>query len=398
MAGSSTSTELRNPNSFPAGDDPRVPTRVLGDPANWSPGVWYVRRPGGYVASEDQDPKNNVDSGIFVQWDGHVWQIYGAGPSDFPGTSTDTTPINYVQEQRLDDGTVLTTALYPPGAEFTVPPGAYQIPTDNGTIVLSRSDGQDATPPGKEAPEPPAGDAGNSTPPPADSAPADPQLPTDDTTGTEAGTDGGAENGDAGGGDIEGGGGGGGDIEGGGGGGGDIEGGGGGGGDIEGGGGGGGEACFVGSTPVRMADGTTRPIANIAAGDRVMTAQGKSAVVWRVDANTVRDTVDIRLSTGERITTTENHRFGTSSGAFVSAARMSLASPFTSGATAERKAVAPSGITRQRVPPTRMYNLSLVGGDTFLVGTSGIVTHLMKENPRPGEDDEGDDLVAGSQA
>ena len=86
-----------------------------------------------------------------------------------------------------------------------------------------------------------------------------------------------------------------------------------------GGGGGGGGGCFTGNMLVLMADGTEKPIANIFAGEMVMSFDTEtnklvSAKVDDVMVPRICDIYEIKLSNGKVIETTSEHPFRTADG------------------------------------------------------------------------------------
>lgn len=78
---------------------------------------------------------------------------------------------------------------------------------------------------------------------------------------------------------------------------------------------GGDPGCFVASTPISLADGTTKPIAEVEIGDEVK-AFGEDGVIEnkKVVNKKVHDSLDTVLL--NEVTTTLDHRFLTSSGEF----------------------------------------------------------------------------------
>lgn len=79
-----------------------------------------------------------------------------------------------------------------------------------------------------------------------------------------------------------------------------------------------GGGCFVGSTPVLMADGTERPIAAIATGDAVMAFDGVGKLEpRRVIKTWVHDEMEVLELAGVRCTAP--HRFLTEDGGYVPA-------------------------------------------------------------------------------
>jgi len=85
---------------------------------------------------------------------------------------------------------------------------------------------------------------------------------------------------------------------------------------------GGGCYCFASGTQVRLSNGTTKPIENMAVGDVVLTVNEKTGLtetkeVFEVHQNTVEESeqlLELELENGEKILVTDNHEFMTKRG------------------------------------------------------------------------------------
>ncbi|MFN3077130.1 MAG: hypothetical protein ABT940_09670 [Alphaproteobacteria bacterium] len=133
--------------------------------------------------------------------------------------------------------------------------------------------------------------------------------------------------------------------------------------------------CFAGATPVRMADGTEKPIADIVAGDNVMAFDGFGALtparVARV--HDFGEAEVVRLEAGGRtIEVTPLHRFLTGDGSFKSLAHFGaddrlVAADGTVGGSAR----VTGGTSRARI-----YNLTVENMHTYVA--AGLRVHNTK--------------------
>ncbi len=73
-------------------------------------------------------------------------------------------------------------------------------------------------------------------------------------------------------------------------------------------------ACFTAGTPVLLADGTSKPIEDIDVGDKVTaydpdTGRAEARDVVRTFVHHDVPTYDVTLTSGEKVTTTQEHPF-----------------------------------------------------------------------------------------
>ncbi|MCX6928592.1 MAG: polymorphic toxin-type HINT domain-containing protein, partial [Verrucomicrobia bacterium] len=150
---------------------------------------------------------------------------------------------------------------------------------------------------------------------------------------------------------------------------------------------GGGGGCFVAGTPVIMADGTTKPIEKVAAGDRVLsrdevTGELAAKRVWRTWVHSVPATLLLRFGENQEIETTREHRFYVINRGFVSAGHL------TSGDTLRiytGMGVRVTG-TEPHKHSTTVYNLGVEPFQTYFVGEAGLWVHNMKVEGDSGGD------------
>ncbi|MFN8074620.1 MAG: polymorphic toxin-type HINT domain-containing protein [Kineosporiaceae bacterium] len=137
-------------------------------------------------------------------------------------------------------------------------------------------------------------------------------------------------------------------------------------------------ACsFAASTPVLLADGTTKPIADVRAGDRVLatdpeTGEQGGRAVREVFAH--EDTlVDLELDDGTVLTTTADHPFWS-----VTDRRFERADELDADEevlTASGARVGVRGLRPATEPRGTAYNLSVEGIHTYHVGTDRVLVH-----------------------
>ena len=146
-------------------------------------------------------------------------------------------------------------------------------------------------------------------------------------------------------------------------------------------GGGEGPGCFIGDTPVLMADGLTKPIRSIGPGDRVMArdektgATGAGAVV-RTFRHSVAETLILRLESGEMVETTAVHRFAGLKGRFVGAGELRPGDSLSTH-NGNEQGVRVISIEPRSAPAT-VYNLSVEQFQTFFVGNAELWVHNRK--------------------
>lgn len=137
------------------------------------------------------------------------------------------------------------------------------------------------------------------------------------------------------------------------------------------------KACsFIGGTAVLMADGTKKPIKDVAVGDKVMATDPETGeqVAKTVEHVFVHeDTVIDLIVDGEIISTTEDHPFWS-----VTDQKFVRADDLAGGEqvlAAEGRLITVTGLERGSARKAVAYNLSVKGIHTFHVGTSEILVH-----------------------
>jgi len=151
------------------------------------------------------------------------------------------------------------------------------------------------------------------------------------------------------------------------------------------------DGCFIAGTPVQMADGSTKPIERVKAGDWVKSRDPKTGVTEakRVLQTTVRQTgavltlslTDAKTGHQEQITTTGEHPFYVDGKGFVKAGDLGIG---TSIVTRAGPALTLSHVTWAQSGPAgaglrlgqaaagyTVYNLIVEGDHTYFVGTTG---------------------------
>jgi RHS repeat-associated protein len=134
--------------------------------------------------------------------------------------------------------------------------------------------------------------------------------------------------------------------------------------------------CFVAGTPIAMADGSSKPIEEVKAGDQVASrdeATGKTAVkeVKQTFERQANATVVLEFSDGERIETTKEHPFYVQGKGFVKAGELGIG---TSIVTRAGPAVAVTKIEVKEQPAT-VYNFEVVDFHTYFVGSGQLWVH-----------------------
>ncbi|MFD7022710.1 polymorphic toxin-type HINT domain-containing protein [Promicromonospora sukumoe] len=136
-------------------------------------------------------------------------------------------------------------------------------------------------------------------------------------------------------------------------------------------------ASFAGSTPVLMADGTRKPIRDVRPGDDVQATDPVSGVSGPrrvLDTFVHRDAlVDLRLAGGEKITTTADHPFWSSSHHTFEDAK-DLA-PGEKVLSANGTELAVAGIDAGAIREGAAYNLAVLGLHTYHVGEAEVLVH-----------------------
>jgi RHS repeat-associated protein len=139
--------------------------------------------------------------------------------------------------------------------------------------------------------------------------------------------------------------------------------------------------CFVAGTPILMADGTSKPIEEVRAGDKVLSRSedGKQFGAKTVSETYVRKgvpTLKVHLSSGQVIETTQEHPFYVDGEGFVPAGRLSVGTSIVTRVSSSGKTRGgtwySSRITRIEATGTRqtVYNCQVQGFHTYFVGTA----------------------------
>jgi hypothetical protein len=163
--------------------------------------------------------------------------------------------------------------------------------------------------------------------------------------------------------------------------------------------------CFVAGTPVTMADGSTKPIEQVKAGDHVQSRpqedaanqseQGdvnktkvrtQTAKVARTFVHEQAIILKLHLESGETITTTPGHPFAVEGKGFISAGRLAIGNAIVTRAGPPVKVV---GIEHP-VETATVYNFEVEGTHTYFVGNTngGLWVHnqsqlLLPRGPSP---------------
>jgi Pretoxin HINT domain len=145
--------------------------------------------------------------------------------------------------------------------------------------------------------------------------------------------------------------------------------------------------CFIGDTPVLMADGVTKRIDAVAIGDRVMARDEKTGLVAvgaidRVFRHHVAETLLLKTDEGEVVETTAEHRFASEKRGFVSAGQLR---PGDRLLTHNDRAVAVVS-TGTRSAEVTVYNLSVDRFQTFFIGGARLWVHNLKDSEPPPEE------------
>ncbi len=146
----------------------------------------------------------------------------------------------------------------------------------------------------------------------------------------------------------------------------------------------GGGACFLGGTPVVLADGTRLPIEQIPLGTLVVAQDPDSGDVsaqpaTRTFTHHVRSTLLLHLSDGTTLHTTRQHRFFVPEHGFLAAGRLS---PGMSVVTLSNQYLTILGSTPVEIDAT-VYNLEIAHAHTYFVGQQGVWVHNEKIDDPP---------------
>ena len=156
--------------------------------------------------------------------------------------------------------------------------------------------------------------------------------------------------------------------------------------------------CFTGETPVQMADGTTKPISEVRAGDRV---KSRDPQTGREEAKTITATIkrlapavvtvsltDAKTGKTEALTCTPEHPLFVTGRGWMEAGSLGIGSSLVSRAG---PALTVQGVTWKRdtaeqlaarggVGNMPVYNLTVEGDHTSFVGTTGGGTWVHNAN------------------
>jgi hypothetical protein len=142
--------------------------------------------------------------------------------------------------------------------------------------------------------------------------------------------------------------------------------------------------CFIGDTPVLMADGLTRAIDAIAIGDQVMARDEKTGTtavgaVTRIFRHIAAETLLLRMDGGEVVETTTAHRFAVEERGFVSAGQLRPGDRLSTHNDRGAEVVSTGG----RSAEASVYNLSVDRFHTFFIGGAGLWVHNVKDSNPP---------------
>jgi hypothetical protein len=157
-----------------------------------------------------------------------------------------------------------------------------------------------------------------------------------------------------------------------------------------------GEGCFIGSTPVWMADDTVKAIEDVAPGDYVMSrgldgsAGNLKCRVSKVHRLIGEDTMDLLLSDGSVLTTTPRQRISlkldsqgdSTSLTFIEASKLyngiDVETAADGGLKVESSTIKPG--------PVPVFNLTVDSAHTYFVGSEKVLVHNRKTgDPGPSE-------------
>jgi hypothetical protein len=142
--------------------------------------------------------------------------------------------------------------------------------------------------------------------------------------------------------------------------------------------------CFIGSTPVLMADGLTKAIDTITVGDHVVARDEKTGItavgaVSRIFRHRVSETLLLQIDGGEVVETTTAHRFAAEERGFVSAGQLRPGDRLSTHD--ERGLGVVSSETRSG--DADVYNLSVDRFYTFFIGGARLWVHNVKDATEP---------------
>ena len=142
--------------------------------------------------------------------------------------------------------------------------------------------------------------------------------------------------------------------------------------------------CFIGATPVLMADGLPKAIDAITIGDHVAARDEKTGItavgtVSQIFRHLVAETLLMQMEGGEVVETTAAHRFAAQERGFVSAGKLR---PGDRLSTHDERGVMLAS-TETRSGSATVYNLSVDGFHTFFIGGPGLWVHNVKDAKEP---------------
>lgn len=143
--------------------------------------------------------------------------------------------------------------------------------------------------------------------------------------------------------------------------------------------------CFIGDTPVLMADGLTKAIDAIAIGDQVMARDEKTgntavASVARIFRHHVAEILRLQMEGGEVVETTAAHRFAAEKRGFVSAGELRPGDTLSTHNDRGTEVVS----IEARSAEVTVYNLSVDRFHTFFIGGARLWVHNVKKgDPDP---------------
>ncbi len=144
------------------------------------------------------------------------------------------------------------------------------------------------------------------------------------------------------------------------------------------------EKCFIGNTPVLMADGLTKTIDTIAIDDQVMARDEKTSTTYvgsvtRIFRHHVAETLLLQMEGGEVVETTAAHRFATEKRGFVSAGELRPGDMLSTHNDRGAEVVS----IESRSAEVTVYNLSVDRFHTFFVGRARLWVHNIKKSDPP---------------
>jgi hypothetical protein len=143
--------------------------------------------------------------------------------------------------------------------------------------------------------------------------------------------------------------------------------------------------CFIGDTPVLMADGLTKAIDAIAIGDQVIARDEKTgttavASVARIFRHHVAEILRLQMEGGEVVETTAAHRFAAGKRGFVNAGQLRPGDTLSTHNDRGAEVVS----IEARSAEVTVYNLSVDRFHTFFIGSARLWVHNVKKaDPDP---------------